>query len=417
MNMHASTAVQMPAFDPSRVLDVDLYGAVKKNPYEYYVKWAQSEPFYIMVDGYPQAVFARYDDTRAVLTDYARFSSVKNPWPGTQGFYFSNSLPTVTDSDPPAHTRRRILMAPAFSPRALAKIEEGVQTYVDTLLTELEGKGGAFDLVADMAKPLSLHVLFSLVFNFDENARAIFVDMMNAMRAAFSTPQGDPSKMGAYKVAWDRFGSFCAEYIEERRKTPTDDLVSRIIAAHDVDGKITSDEMFATLFILYTAGIGGLINFPAWTLWRLARHQDQLALLQKDPALLDGALAESLRMDPSSYASLRYATGDFEFAGIQLFKGMPVHTLSASGNYDPKLFPDPLTFNIRRGTDWKNLTSFGHGVHHCIGNALARMTTRICVGKFVQRFPRLRLESEDFMPEIEGVLKQRSPVAIPVRVD
>jgi cytochrome P450 len=93
---------------------------------------------------------------------------------------------------------------------------------------------------------------------------------------------------------------------------------------------------------------------------------------------------------------------------------MPVHTLSAGGNYDPVRFPDPLRFDITRPTDWLTLTSFGHGVHHCIGNAVARMGARITVAKTVQRFPRLRLEDPDGLPAIEGVIKQRSALSIPV---
>jgi cytochrome P450 len=114
---------------------------------------------------------------------------------------------------------------------------------------------------------------------------------------------------------------------------------------------------------------------------------------------------------------LRYATGNFEFAGLDLTDGMPVHTLSAGGNYDPEKFEDPLRFDITRPTDWLTLTSFGHGVHHCIGNAVARIVGRVATASTVQRFPRLRLAQENFMPEIEGVLKQRAPVSIPVRID
>jgi len=193
--------------------------------------------------------------------------------------------------------------------------------------------------------------------------------------------------------------------------------VSNIVEAHDAEGRITTEELFGVLFVLYTAGIGGLVNSIAWPLWRFARHVDQRDLVHAQPGLATAALTESLRMDPSSYASLRYTVADIEFEGLRLYAGMPVHTLSASGNYDPSVFPDPLRFDITRGTDWKTLTSFGHGIHHCIGNALARLTGRIAIARTVERFPALRLAEPGFMPEIIGVPKQRAPKAIPVRVD
>ena len=132
------------------ILDVDLYGAVKQDPYEHYVAWNRRPPFFILAAGHRQAVFTRQADTKIVLEDYARFSSVKRPYPGTEGFYFFNSMPSVTDSDPPVHTRRRRLMSPALTPRKLAKIQDGLNAAVDKLLDGLEAKGGGFDLVADL---------------------------------------------------------------------------------------------------------------------------------------------------------------------------------------------------------------------------------------------------------------------------
>jgi len=408
----------MLSIDRAQVLDVDLYGAVKRDPYRYYLAWNRQPPFYIMVDGHPQAIFTRQADTRTVLEDYSRFSSVKRPYPGTEGFYFFNAMPSVTDSDPPTHTRRRRLMAPALTPRRLMTIEAGVNDIVDSLLDELADAGGVFDLVADLGKPLALRTLLGLVCDLPAPDWPIFTGLMAAQRTAFNQLSGNADGKAAYQAAWDRAQAYCADLIEDRRRHPADDLVSNMLATQSRDeSQLTTEELFATLIILYSAGLGGTINTPSWTLWRLARHPDQMELLLRDPSLITGAITESLRMEPSSYASLRYATGDFEFAGLQLLDGMPVHTLSAGGNYDPDRFEDPLRFDIRRPTDWKTLTSFGHGVHHCIGNALARMVARICVQKTVQRFPNLKLRDPDFMPLIEGVLKQRSPVSIPVCID
>ena len=400
------------------ILDVDLYGAVKQDPYEHYVAWNRRPPFFILAAGHRQAVFTRQADTKIVLEDYARFSSVKRPYPGTEGFYFFNSMPSVTDSDPPVHTRRRRLMSPALTPRKLAKIQDGLNAAVDKLLDGLEAKGGGFDLVADLGKPLSTKVLLGLVCDLPEQDWHIFTDFMQAQRAAFNQLAGNEAGRAAFDRHWKQARDYCEALIESRRANPVDDLVSNMLAAQNRDeSALTTEEVFATLLIMYSAGLGGTVNTPVWTLWRLARHRDQLELLRRQPELINGAVTEALRMDPSSYASLRYATGDFEFAGLRLSEGMPVHTLSAGGNFDPDRYADPLRFDITRPTDWLALSSFGHGVHHCIGNAVARMVGRVAVDKTVRRFPKLRLETENFVPRIEGVLKQRAPVSIPVRID
>jgi cytochrome P450 len=401
--------------DRAQVLDVDLYGAVKRDPYKYYVEWNARAPFYIMVEGHPQAVFTRLEDTRTILNDYSRFSSFKRPYPGTEGFYFFNAMPSVTDSDPPVHTRRRRLMMPALTPRKLVKIEAGVAAAVDKVLDRLVEAGQKFDLVSDLSKPLAYHTLLGLVCDLPEPDWPIFTGFAQAQRAAFSQLDVQPEAKAIYQEAWEAARTYCAALMESRRRNPTDDLVSNMLAAQGrEESQLTSEEVLATLMILFSAGLGGVTSTPAWTLWRLARHPEQMALLLRDPSLVTGAVTESIRMEPSSFASIRYVVGNFEFAGLALRDGMPVHTLSAGGNYDPDRYPDPLRFDITRPTDWLTLTSFGHGVHHCIGNAVARMGARITVAKTVQRFPRLRLESPDDMPLIEGVIKQRSPASIPV---
>ena len=404
--------------DEKKVLDIDLYGEVKRWPYPYYEVWASTPPFYIMSDGYPQAVCTKFDDTRAVLQDFGRFSSEKQPYPGTQGFYFFNALPTVTDSDPPNHTRRRRFMAPAFTPRRLVSLEVQIGEVVDRVLDRVAQGGDTIDYVRDIAKPVALHTLLTLVCGISEDAWPVMTDLVAAQRRAFSELAGKGQQDAGYQQAWERAREYCGKIIEERRANPIeDDLVSGLVMDVGAEGKITNEELFATLFILYVAGIGGLTTFPSWLLWRLTRHPDQMTLLQAHPELLQGAMTESLRMEPSSFASIRYATADFTFQGLEITKGMPVHTLSASGNYDPVRFPDPLRFDIARPGSWQNLTSFGHGAHHCIGNTLARLTTRICVAKTLARFPGISAVDPEARPPIEGVLKNRALGALPLRLE
>ncbi|WP_066966218.1 cytochrome P450 [Rhizorhabdus dicambivorans] len=407
--------VDIPVIDRAKLVDIDLYGAVKRSPGRCFVDLAQRSPFYIEAGGVPQAVVSRHEDVKIVLSEPARFSSRKRPWGGTGGFYYYNSLPVVTDNDPPDHANLRRLMAPAFSPRKLASVEAGVRSFVATQLDALQREGRPFDLVADYAHPLSVHVLFELLFGFPEGEWSIFTRLSDAQKAAFSTLDPGPEHVAEYEAAWEAARSYCADLIEKRRAAPGEDLASAIIAAHDVEGRITTEQLFATLMVLYSAGIGGIINYTAWTLYLLCRHPDQRDLLLGDPSLVEGAIVESLRMSPSVYTALRYATGDFDFEGLHLFEGMPIHVICSAPGYDPGRFENPLRFDIRRNIDSRDMMAFGYGIHHCIGASLARMTARISVQAAIERFPGLLLSDPGVEPDIVGVPKERGPREIFVR--
>ena len=154
-------------FDREKLKTIDLWSQdVKYDPGALWMEWATTPPFYVEVAGAPQAVITRYEDAKIAFEDHQRFSNVKRPWPGTEKYYFWQGLPVVTDNDPPAHTRLRLLLAPAFSPRRLATVEAGIKAYVETLLDEIAQAGG-FDAVADFGRPLSAHTLLGLLLGRD----------------------------------------------------------------------------------------------------------------------------------------------------------------------------------------------------------------------------------------------------------
>jgi cytochrome P450 len=329
-------------------------------------------------------------------------------------FYYYRGLPVITDNDPPAQVRLRRLMAPAFSPRKLASVEAAVRGFVQTRVDAIEAKGGAFDVVADLSHRLAAFVLLGCCLDLPEEDWPIFVRIAKGM-AAFGVMQPGAPTPQEYLDAWEAGRAYCERLIDTRRREPGDDVVSNIVAACDKESRISTDEMFATLLVLYTAGFGGVTNTPAFALWRLCRDRRQLEMLRSDTALMPGAVAESVRMDTNAWTSLRWATGAFEFEGLQFFDGMPVHMICSAPNYDPSLVDDPPRFDIRRKP--LDLAAFGHGVHHCIGMGLAKMTARIALGSVIERFPKLRLDDPDFFPEIVGGPKERGIRSLPLRID
>ena len=415
--MNSSGAAETSQFhwDRSKLKNIDLWNpAVKHDPSKAWIEWAVTPPFYVEVGGAPQAVVTRYEDAKIAFEDHARFSNVKRPWVGTEKYYYWQGLPVVTDNDPPTHTRLRMLLAPAFAPRRLAAVEAGIKAYVDKLYGTLAEKG-AFDAVTDLGRPLSGHTLLGLLLGLPEEDWSVFTNISDALSAYANLPAGSPAPE-AFLKPWNRGQDYCAALIESRRKNIGDDLVSHIIASHDEGAKITTPELYATFVILYAGGFSSLVTYIAWTLWRLCRDPAQLKLVQADPALINNALAESLRTDPVGWTALRYATSDFNFAGLALKAGMPVIIVEGASNYDPRIYEDPARFDLRREQK-REVLSFGAGVHRCIGSTLARFCARTALSALITRFPKLRLADPDFRPSAVGGPKERGASAVPLRID
>ena len=401
------------SFDKTQVVDADLFGEVKRHPEAYLVDWSRRSPFYVMVAGLPQAVMTRYEDQKPAFEDYQRFSSSKRKWPGMEKFYYYRGLPIITDSDPPAQIRLRRLMAPAFSARKLASMETQIQDFVTARLDIAAAKGPDFDVVADLTHPLAAYILLGLCLDMDVASWPIFIRISRGM-AAFNSLAPGAAPPQDYLDAWDEGYKYCADLIEARRHAPKDDVIGKIVAAGEQEGKVSPEEMFATMLVLFTAGFGGIQNTASYALWRLCRDPAQLALLQQDLSLVASAVAESVRLDTNAWTTLRWATQDFEYAGLQFFANMPIHLISSAPNYDPTLFANPTRFDITRKP--QELVSFGHGFHHCIGSLLAKMTAKIAVQSVVARFPGLHLDDPDFWPDIIGGPKERGLRAMPLKL-
>jgi cytochrome P450 len=400
--------------DRLKIKNIDLWSAATKfDPGALWMEWAVTPPFYVEVAGAPQAVITRYEDAKIAFEDVERFSNVKRPWPGTEKYYYWQGLPVVTDNDPPNHTRLRRLLAPAFSPRKLASVETGIKAYVAVLLDQI-AQAGSFDAVADLGRTVSAHTLLGLILDLPEADWPVFTNISDGLGMFANLPPGAKAPE-AFTTMWSKAQDYCAALIEERQRAPKDDLVSHIIASHDSEGKITTAELYATFIILYAGGFSSIVTYIAWTLWRVCSDPAQLALVQNDPALLGGALAESLRTDPVGWTALRYATRDFEFAGLQIKENMPVILVEGASNYDPRVYKDPTRFDLRRPQP-REVLSFGSGVHRCIGAPLARLTARLAVGAVIARFPKLRLSDPAFRPLATGGPKERGASAVPLLV-
>jgi len=179
---------------------------------------------------------------------------------------------------------------------------------------------------------------------------------------------------------------------EERRANPRDDLLSALLAAEEEGDRLSEEELRSTVVLLFVAGHETTMNLIGNGTVALLRQRDQWDRLIADPSLAPGAVEEVLRYDGPVHLTARTATVDCEVAGVAVEAGQGLVTLLAAANRDPERFPDPDRVDIAR-PDNHHLT-FSHGIHYCLGAALARLEGQEVFKALTQRFPNLELTEE-----------------------
>jgi cytochrome P450 len=198
--------------------------------------------------------------------------------------------------------------------------------------------------------------------------------------------------------------------IAQRRQDPGDDMISAMAQAEVAGERLSDLEILATCNMMATAGGGTSRSAIAMALWWLHQFPLELARLKADPNLIDTAAEEFLRYDAPTQRGIRTAREDFTVDGQRIRKGQILHIMIGAANRDPAQFADPDRLDITR--DPNRHVSLGHGVHYCLGAALARLELRVAVAGFLARFPDYRPASEKivFMDRTAS----RRPTSVPV---
>jgi cytochrome P450 len=224
-------------------------------------------------------------------------------------------------------------------------------------------------------------------------------------------PVADPELMAAIVAADDELGLMARDAIAWKRRHLADDLLSGLIQAEDDGDVLGDDELVAQVLLLYIAGHETTVNLIANGVLALLGHPDQLALLCDDPDLAGNAVEELLRYDSPVQMSRRITLEPYVADGHEIPPGAFVIASLASANHDEAFWgPDASRLRLDRPNAHQHV-SFGAGVHHCLGAALARLEGRVAVGRLVQRFPRI---AQAGPVEWNGRINLRGPVRLPV---
>lgn len=336
-------------------------------------------------------LITRYDDVKAMLSDYEHFSNGRPP-----GFVVPGA-PEVSDEeqasgragnllglDPPEHQRLRRMLTPEFNFRRIKRMEPRITQIIDEHLDAMETGGAPADLVANFALPIPSLVICELL-GVPYEDRADFQDR-SGRQLDLSLPI--PERMELARAGRE----YMLSLVARARSHPGEDILGMLVREHG--DELTDDELVGIAGLLLLAGHETTSNMLGLGTLGLLRHPDQLAAVRDEPDAVGPAVEELLRWLSIVQTSIpRITTTEVEVAGVSIPAGQLVFGSLPAGNRDPQFTSAPDDLDIRRGAPGH--LAFGHGVHHCLGAPLARMEMRIAWPALFRRFPRLAL-AEDF---------------------
>jgi cytochrome P450 len=379
-----------PGFDPlSDEFLADPYAVMASLPL------AETPVFYApSIDYY---VVTRYADIEAVFLDPDTYSAgaaqlplVKLEPEATEILLAGGHRPqpSMVSLDPPAHTRLRRPAARAFTPRRVAEMEPRVRATVNELLDAVD-PAAPFDLVETLTFPLPATIVFSFM-GVPEADYAQLKDWCGH-RATLAWGRPPAAEQVEHATSMAAYRAYLRELVARKADDRADDFASALLAIHDEDPEALSEEEIASiLFSLSFAGhettnylIGNLVR-------RLLEDPARWDEVVADPALIPGAVEETLRYDTSVPAWRRIAKRTVTLGGVEIPEGSKLFLWLAASGRDASVFPEPDVFDLRRANARRHL-AFGKGIHFCIGSALGKLEAQLALAELTRRFPRLRL--------------------------
>ena len=310
---------------------------------------------------------------------------------------------SLLDSDGEVHQKLRRRLFGEFTNARIQALRAEVEVHVDHLIEDVMGKG-EFDFIEDFAAHVPGHIIGRLLGVPDEDCVILRTWSENIVQY-FDVDRSDAKKALA-EATTTEFYHYLSALSDQRRRAPKDDLMSRLVAAHDA-GELSEDEYISTCMLILMAGHGSTIDVLGTGLNALLRFPGEMQRLRGDVSLMATAVHEMFRFESPLPFFHRYATETMEINGFTVSKGAKIGLLYGCANHDEAAFPDAARFDASR-TPNRHL-AFGGGAHFCLGNHLARMDMEIIFTRLLRRFSRIeRVE----VPVYKPGLAARGPQAL-----
>jgi cytochrome P450 len=288
-----------------------------------------------------------------------------------------------------AHARLRRLITKVFTPRGVRELAPRVEAIVDSLLAPALERG-TMEVIGDLAYPLPSTVICELL-GIPESDRDLNRGWAAATAATLDPVTTDAQVALAERamIEWD---AYIRAFLAERRARPGEALIDAMLAVEDDGTSLSEDEVAANATFLFAAGHETTTNLIGNGLLALLRHPDELALLRREPAVVENGIEELLRFDSPVQFAARVALASTEIEGHPVEPGIVVMLALGAANRDPRRYQRPDDLDVRR-PDVKPL-SFGGGPHYCVGAALARLEGRIAFTRLLARTRSIELATE-----------------------
>ena len=367
------------------------------DPYPTYAHLRDEDPLHRNALGI--LIASRYDDVHQVLRDphtsVRRFESSVDLPEHMQVLRNRGEerVPSILGLDPPDHTRLRKLVQRAFTPRSVAQMRDRTTAIVNDLLDDLAGRDDdVIDLIADYAFVIPFAVIHDML-----GLPTADVERVRSWSHALTQtlePYLSPEQVNAAVDGGDHMEAYLRDAIEWKRREPADDLLTGLVQVEEEGDRMSEEELLAMTSLLFVAGHETTVNLIGNGTHALLRHPEQLDLVRSDDSVDETVADELLRFDSPVQTSGRRMMHDVEVAGVEVPNGEMILTALGSANRDPRFWGDTADDLDVTRADANRHVSFGSGVHHCLGAALARMEGEIAVTHLVRRFPRLALAGE-----------------------
>jgi len=353
------------------------------NPYPTYATIRDRAALYRQA-GDPLWYVTRYADVHAIFRD-KRFGSTFLHRYSPEQLNLPHNIPRWRDPrwtdfqaferwdmlalEPPAHTQLRRLVLEAFTPRAVARMQDDISQRARTLLAPWR-EVGRIDIVNDYAQYFSLGIICDLI-GVNPADRDTIKALSDAVVTMYEPAASDAQQATANQAA-RTFAEYLRQVISLRRRSPADDMMSALLMAH-IDGiHMSDDQIVSTAMVLLMAGHEATVNATANGIWAFLSHPDEWQRLRSGAVSARSACEEILRYDSPLQSFERWVLDEgVEWAGVSLPVGSRVALVLGSANRDPRRWQDADRFDVGRGD--ANHMSFGGGIHFCIGAPLARL--------------------------------------------
>jgi cytochrome P450 len=389
------------------------------NPWPMYRALRDHDPVHHVVPpGRPDQdyyVLSRHADVWSAARDHGTFSSAQGLTVnyGDLEMIGLQDNPPMVMQDPPVHTQFRKLVSRGFTPRQVEAVEPKVREFVVERIEKIRARGEG-DIVTELFKPLPSMVVAHYL-GVPEEDWAQFDGWTQAIVAANTAEGGIISALGTVGDAVGTMMAYFTALIERRRTEPEDDTISHLVAAGvGVDGDIAGIlSILGFTFTMVTGGNDTVTGMLGGSMPLLHERPDQRRLLVDDPELIPDAIDELLRLTSPAQNLARTVTSDVTIGDTTIPAGRRVLLVYGSANRDEREYGDDAgELDVTRRP--RNILTFSHGAHHCLGAAAARMQSRVALGELLSRCP-------DFEVDVPGIVWSggsyvRRPLSVPIQV-